>query len=484
MTRESGRPAFAAQAVIDSFGYTFWSTLRMVAAQLLARRVRLRRNFRMASSQLYSADIRRIGRADPAAVALALSKSPLGVAGAQWLGSGNRYGKGQIDQAKAELDAGNHDSGHLSEYLAAAALIHCGDGWSYIGRSLEAGTRGDVNSAVHLAYYASLRAALSILATQGIGVLNNRAFVTEGTGKCIRLDAKLGTHVMAWLALREWARGPKASDLLGDIIRPFGIDLGRWMAALPAAQGTWVSGSLLERWGADLQRAADDQVLRNVASYNPNFIDGALPLPALDACSFVVAWWRLFEPSAPSPFDKLDRHLLRIAIEQALGASPLKGASVQGLMNGTGLAGRAGAIEPFLTRTLDRADPVLFDEARRNPTNGDVAPHFPVVARASLLLRIASGASALLLQRAGVGPAQIEFWWLERLRQRGIWSLGPLTDPGADLWPDIDVAIQSLDQWRTRPLPDASFASFVASLGDAMWVLGGGERISAWGLDL
>ena len=57
---------------------------------------------------------------------------------------------------------------HFREYVAASAPTHLIDGWSYLARAIDALLRGDAPAAVHLGYYAELRAAMSLLAGGGI----------------------------------------------------------------------------------------------------------------------------------------------------------------------------------------------------------------------------------------------------------------------------------------------------------------------------
>ena len=40
----------------------------------------------------------------------------------------------------------------LSEYIAASAILHCFDGWSYLSRALESEMAGDPDTARHLGY--------------------------------------------------------------------------------------------------------------------------------------------------------------------------------------------------------------------------------------------------------------------------------------------------------------------------------------------
>lgn len=82
-----------------------------------------------------------------------------------WLDNGNRYRENASDIFENDY-ASNPvavNSKELSGYIAASAPTHLIDGWSFYARSTEALLRGDCSTAIHLGYYAELRAAMSIL---------------------------------------------------------------------------------------------------------------------------------------------------------------------------------------------------------------------------------------------------------------------------------------------------------------------------------
>ena len=123
-----------------------------------------------------------------------------------WLCNKNIYRQNVIDLINA---GGVLEHAHLSEYVAASAVVHSFDGWSYLSRALEAEMAGDPDSARHLGYYAELRAAMSMLASGGIGVFDRQHVVVRDSQEC-EIFKSDGTHVFAWQALEIWA------------------DLGRW----------------------------------------------------------------------------------------------------------------------------------------------------------------------------------------------------------------------------------------------------------------
>jgi len=83
----------------------------------------------------------------------------------------------------------------LSDYLALSCPLHALDGWRYLSAALVSLLNGARTEALHLAYYAELRAALSILAGSGIAVLNNKHYAIDNTGLVYWFSGK--THSTA-----------------------------------------------------------------------------------------------------------------------------------------------------------------------------------------------------------------------------------------------------------------------------------------------
>ncbi len=116
-----------------------------------------------------------LGAADKATVALANTSSVLavlaGFSGAArpfWLLPGHACPNGNLPTDVRDFDG--VPTQDIIEVIAVRGPLHAIDGWSYFSRSLSALLSGDPHAARHLAYYAELRASLSILASTGIGV--------------------------------------------------------------------------------------------------------------------------------------------------------------------------------------------------------------------------------------------------------------------------------------------------------------------------
>ena len=122
---------------------------------------------------------------------------------ARWLGQLNRYSK-NTDKTVGSETAGATGRiarpKQLSQYIAASCFLHAADGWSYLGKSMLSLLRGDPHRSLHLAYYAELRAAMSLMATRGVGIFNGRNFIVLGANNVKSVGKGNRTHQFAWEA--------------------------------------------------------------------------------------------------------------------------------------------------------------------------------------------------------------------------------------------------------------------------------------------
>src|SRR4051794_8825593 len=85
----------------------------------------------------------------------------------QWLASNNRYANNTIARIWADITAGRAPRAvELKRYIAASVFVHCFDGWAFASDAIGALVEGDVGCAIHLAYYAELRAVIAFLASE------------------------------------------------------------------------------------------------------------------------------------------------------------------------------------------------------------------------------------------------------------------------------------------------------------------------------
>ena len=423
----------------------------------------------------------------------------------KWLDASNRYLSNTIANLAADSQKASHirDS-DLSEYIAVSAILHCIDGWSFLGRSIDCHARGDADSARHLGYYAELRGAMSLLASEGIGVFNNLHFVVDSSGNCITLPkfstkSKVypRTHLATWLALEYWANLSSSSVLLPRIVSAAGIPLEDWLIAFYGGSSTsrTFGRERLKSWGLDIRRFGDDRNARNEASYRPTGLIRHGCLGAMDSMSLVRCFWYMACPSGFSRFQTLDRHLVRLSLHDAFIPYKKGGVKVdkedfdrrvEKVLDILAIDGSDGVRwRDFLTRNTDRSNLPIIDEAAGVAPVGDPHHHAQVMSRAALLLRVAAGACAKLLLDAGLNRGDLRFWWETLGEDRGLWPPGAAPSDCSDLWADVEPALEDLVKWEDDNVgATPSFFELRLDRPEALLAITGCERIALWGIGL
>ena len=255
---------------------------------------------------------KKLARASRSSILDAMSRLAVHWQSGVWLPDHNPYKEGGTKQIRDDIKNGRQfEHSHLSEYVAASAIIHCFDGWSYLGRALEAEMAGDPDTARHLGYYAELRAAMSVLASEGIGVFDDKHIVITDPLECISVSRKnMRTHRFTWFALEVWSESMPGIDATLRSIRPGGYCLSEWLRHFSAGYN-FVATSWLREWGLDLGRLASDRDARNQASYNPTAFTSPGPRSIRDTMETILQFWEICDPGINGDFPSLDRYLLR-----------------------------------------------------------------------------------------------------------------------------------------------------------------------------
>lgn len=411
----------------------------------------------------------------------------------KWIGTTNRYGRDTINTIARDQSSGRLDQRALAQYIAASSVLHSFDGWSYLGKSLSCLLRGDPHRAYHLAYYAELRAAMSLLATTGIGVFNNRHYIITAPHLSVPLRTRTGTHQFVWECLNYWAEQPYSGALFSATIRPYGWSLDEWLrpvggatAAAPQARSWFL------QWGVDLRFPIADRDARNESSYRPDGIPEAWSVDPVASLEFTRGLWAALEPSQPSRFDVIDRHVLRLALETVfLGVSgSYPGADNEGFRTFIEriLRAQGGSShidqewERFLRREVSEQDLLVFQMAKIDPRNR-LSAHCSIASRATLLLRLAAGSTADLLRSSGYTADAISFWWEQVGRSRGLWEQSREPEDLLDLWADVGVLLEEVRSFQNRnPPSDQSFFRFGSELSSVLIGLTACERVALWAL--
>ncbi len=410
-----------------------------------------------------------------------------------WIGKSNYYAQDVVARLKKALPATAQRKRNLAQYIAASVALHSNDGWSYLGRSVACLLAGDTHRALHLAYYAELRAAMSLLASAGIGIFNSQHFVVPTANTTSKLRFGQGTHVMAWLALEEWSQLPSSGALFAQLIRPEGRTLDEWFHAQGGA-GTLApqAKAWFMQWGMDLGLATKDREARNESSYRPDGVPTTWEMNAKDGFEFVRDMWSTLEPSATSSFEQIDRHILRLAIEryhlgltgnEATAADPAYVALVEATVSAQSLATSAEVrLKMFLLRQSAADDPLIFRYSGMRPGTPQ-SDAFAVMSRAVLLLRVATGSANGLLHQAGFDATKLSFWWQKLGEARGLWKPGTPPTALTDLWADIEDGLREAAEIESDD--PASFETMNAIAYGAFGrvnVLASHERVGLWGL--
>lgn len=442
---------------------------------------------------------------DAVALAAAFARLPTHWQQNKWLHKNNRYSKQCVPRLTADFKPGSvirHK--HLAEYVAASTIIHCLDGWAYLGRALHAQLVGDHDCARHLAYYAELRAAMGLLATQGIGVFSNEHVAILNNQKCVQFpplrDAKdptrvrgTKTHQFVWEALEEWSTSPSSTAVIMDLVTAGGSPLQDWLnhfGMVPALTNRLTKNWLTD-WGVDIARLADDQKARNLSSYRPTSISTCRPPNPDMVLKCISGMWRQCEPSADNPFARLDRSLVKVSLEKAFRAAFNKSAKQAKKQYGIRIEGVLQGLQPKIVAGLDwkkfliatHFEPLhVLTQAASSVGPEDPQHSLQVASRALLLLRLASGAGQKLLKSLPANSTNhLSFWISEVGSDRALWK--PNQQPAAltDLWSDAEVALNEIhvnlnqvDSFNTLWRKFANSAEMLAS-----W-----ERVGLWGLGL
>jgi hypothetical protein len=410
----------------------------------------------------------------------------------RWLVKTNRYSRNAIQKFESDVGTGGTvNVPHFHEYVAGSAPTHLIDGWSYVARACEALLRGDQPAAVHLAYYAELRAAMSLLAGGGIAVMKGPHAIVDSAGAVVKVFGG-GTHAFVWPALEWWSRPKSVRVALLSYLAVSGHRLDQWLTEFQSGtSAAAISAEWLSTWCMDLRRMSLDHDARNEVSYRPSQFRTRSAVQADRAVAFVTELWRLFEPAGAGKFEVLDRLLLRHAFEKAFfgihGVSATDRptefhASVDGALSRLDVpSGERPAMAQFLTRNVvpHDPDPIRYAITLGASDEGDVA--MQIIARAALLLRLASGSTNAMFRAAGIGTDDLAFWWKRFGTERGLWTSAAAPYAVTDVWADVEGGIAAADSWRAAAGPH-EYRNLRTSVGSFIGDITSFEVLSCWGL--
>ena len=337
------------------------------------------------------------------------------------------------------------DGRKLAEYIAASIPLHVADGWTFLARAFDSIRAGDRGTAVHLAYYAELRAAMSLLASEGVGVFSRRhvsidqAFVPTAWSTA-------NTHQATWDLLRAWADQSARVATLLTSIKVESRTIDEWFQEMGITQSVQhlVAREWLQSWSIDLTYFPEnDHAFRNEVSYRPSRISphSTVALNAsTDIIDPVLRTWDALEPSSDSGGASIDRALLFRALVLAKNESSFPSDSWNAFVE------RLHGIASASLETQLKDPKVNEYYVLKWADNSSTPPPMQaVLSRATLLLRIANGICAQRLARARVTKQDLHFWWNNYGQDSGLWAPHADPDSFADLWQDVDDARGELE---------------------------------------
>jgi hypothetical protein len=398
---------------------------------------------------------------------------------AEWLSPSNRYRIECTQRYWDDLAAQPRtvDDSALIGYISASAPAHVIDGWSTLGRAVDAALRSDTYNAIHLAYYAEMRAAMGLLASEGIGIFNVRHPRASKAGRTVCFS-KQATHKLIWPCLQQWAAWSASLDAIERVVRPAQIPLQSWFAAFNVKVPTRaVTRRLFQSWGVDLRAFEDDHDLRNLASYRPSELNLAPTIGISDVFAFISDIWRCFEPSSAGRFGRLEKYLLRrIMLTAKVDTNLVTPVALAAL--GMPVAEAAEWTQALNTAT----EPLLFREAMIQTAINDGRCHLQVIARASLLLAVSTAAVRQLLVGAGYTQDHLRFWW-ERIGQsRGLWDHSVAAIRPEEAWADIRDCIDETTDWFANNAAVSSVNRWRRAQAASVELLGAFELVGIWAL--
>ena len=346
---------------------------------------------------------------------------------------------------------------YLAQYVAASAPLHLFDGWRYAGLALYALLYGANDNAKHLAYYAELRAGMSLLATQGIGLFDRVHVVVDSNGSAIHMPAERGTHQAVWLYLQYWAGQRAATDLVGDLLQLNASSIVEWFSHLPRL-GSWipVGTDLLLAVGLDLELMTSDQRDRNEVSYRPSGFGGIQQPSTIPDLEFAMSLIQTLEPELGTrPFGKLDQYLCRRILSTAHSNATVPDDDDEPLQLEAAFdelvvsIDQQGYLNDFLTRSGDDAsDPPIIEHALQNEPHDHPDYPYHILSRSVLLLRLSTGAVKQLLSHSGLPLGHLDTWLNDIGETHGLWATSPNSgEEFADLWLDFKDALNVLKGW-------------------------------------
>lgn len=420
-------------------------------------------------------------------LATALSRLNIPNAGA-WLPQENPYLGGGSKAVVDACKAGTAKFNDVAAYLGSSAFAHCADAWSYVGLAADALLKGDLYASVHLAYYAELRAAKSLLATDGLFVGNRYSCALNTNGSYTAISVA-PTHEAVWKLLDQWFGQQSSIDAVANVIVPGGENLHSWLGSIQGGI-TPVLQDMLVGLAFDLRSFSEDRSRRNFASYEPTTLTPST-LGVDTIRQTVSGLWDDIEPAVGGDFPGIDHAIIANILSRQYKA--------QNEAHDPNDPSRTTVDWTRWTSWIDSLVPVslnpsaLYRALREGPQGSEfqsicgaafddtsrlnIPSQFirPMISRATVLSRLATGLCRQLLTSAGKDGHDLEFWIQMFAVSHGHITDGHLPEQVTDLFGDLEqprTALVSSDA--------VNLGELLRDLEDGVALLGQADRVVAW----
>jgi hypothetical protein len=204
-----------------------------------------------------------------------------------------------------------------------------------------------------------------------------------------------------------------------------------------------------------------DQSARNDASYRPSGILKDLSFKNTtqikNSLDILENIWRMCSVDGTGGF-VVDAFLLRLSWEKYTGRK-LTQIETRRTLEDLGFSEpELTTLSQFFCRLTLRQDPMLVIEANKKGKISDSDYHIQMLGRATLLLRLATGAGMKMIESAHISKNDLKFWWENLGENYGLWEPGEI-DPISAMWTEVEIALTSMSsssslvknhyQWRS-----------------------------------
>jgi len=392
----------------------------------------------------------------------------------------------------------------INTFLAASSLAHLLDGWTYLSNSFNALLSGDEATSIHLGYYAELRSAMAILATEGLGVFNDKHLGAFSTSTNLEYPTNYykgnppnvsykqpssATHLFVWDAMEKWSNSSyKQND---EILKIFKVknknffELTEYFhpsTTVSTLHTVQTIKSWLKEWCFDIRSYRSDRNSRNNVSYRPQRISKFNErINFKNILNEINSFWSVISPSNTDKFSLLDMYLLR-----KLFASLFSGITTTETRSDliTRAFSEHGINDRMLFDFLDFQSPYAADHIIFNYASIRKTSPLSIIARATLLLRVAVGLVSQLYKSGGINKLELDFVWNNYAVNNGFWQEGSAFTDFNQLWSEIQTSLDDLKIDINSLGADNNLYSIKERNPEGIIYAGQINRACLWGLDL